>query len=305
MSIAPTYFPERDNVDAITSAPFTCWPPCISGDAYVQLSDSLVLSAHVATAYPLWVSSINQGVLTLSRNLDSQNNEEFATCTIALNSVSPVYSMATLSIIGAMVFGDPGAYSGSGVYEFDARTVYLNADSTVPLYTGKVMSLVDEDNNKATGQVTLTQGAGAVITGNNDNSITISFPFPTPTSSPLKYLVIQVFNNTLVNVAYDNGNINLDYSGASLDAVCVSNKANELPDSDGNLPAYPYNPAADDPPASPIPVTPSSTIIHTISIPLSSTNGAVTIAGVPGPGYRSRLSVAKTSDSELTLSLSG
>jgi hypothetical protein len=305
MSLSPTYFPERDNVDAITSAPFTCWPGCASGGVSVQLPDSLILSAHIATPYPIWLSRIYKGVITLSRRLDSQNNVDVATCTIAINGVSPVYSIATLSIVGAMVFGAPGVYSESGTYDFAPRTVYLNADSTIPLYTGKVMSLADVNGNKATGQVTLTPGPGALITGNPDNSLTISFPFPTPTSSPFKYLVIQIFNNTLVNVAYDQGNVNLDYAGASLDALCVSRKVNELPDSEGNLPKYPYNPAADDPPTPAVPPVPSSTIKHTITRPLSETQGAITITGVSGPGYRSRLSVNRTGDSEITMSLLG
>ena len=305
MAMSPIYFPERDDTDSVSSAPFTCWPVCVSDDAPVQLPLDLVLSGHIATDTPIWLSSINKGVMTFSCALDADNNQDVATCTIALGSVSPVYGITTLSVIGAMVFGTPEAYSNSADYVFEPRTVYLNADSVLPLYTGKVLSLYDVDANRATGRVTLLQGPGAHITRGGDNSVTISFPFTASTTSPFRYLVIQIYNNTLFNIAYDNGNVNLEYAGATLDAVCVSTKATELPGIDGNLPPYPYNQAADDVPATPSPAPAPAGLKFTITIPIDSCGGSITLTSVPMPDTTSRLNINRTADSEVTLSLLG
>lgn len=305
MGISPIYFPERDDTDSVSSAPFTCWPPCVSDEATVQLSDSLVLSGHIATDTPIWLSSIIKGTMTFSTALTATDNQDIATCVIVPGSVSPIYSMVTLSVIGAMVFGEPQGYSNSADYVFDPRVVYLSADSVLPLYTNKVLSLYDVNANRATGQVRLLQGPGSAITRGSANSLVINFPFATPTTSPFKYLVIQIYSDTLVTVAFDNGNINLDYTGASLDAVCVSTKATELPDIDGNLPPYPYNQAADNPPDPPIPPAPPSGIVHTITIPIASCGGSITITSVPTPDSRSRLNITRTADSEIAVSLLG
>jgi len=300
----PVYFEERDNNNSLTSSPFTMWVDCLSGESYVTLPQSLFLEAHIASDKPLWLSSIRTGVVYFSAEDSTGAEQEVAFATVLPGLPSPVYNVLTLGVIGAIVCGtEVGAYSTSGTYTFTSRTVYLASRNTLPLFADKVTSITDSDGRVATGQINLTAGSGAQLSLSG-NTITVTFPYPEPASSPFRYLVLEIYNGTLFTVAYDGAStINLFYDGASLDAVCTSKKEGVLPDSDGNLPAYPYNGYSVQAPAEPVPVV--SGIKHTIIIPVVNTGGAITITSVPTQDLRTRLSISKAGDSEVKVELLG
>jgi len=213
--------------------------------------------------------------------------------------------------IGVLVFGDglTAVLHGAPVRTFVPWATSFTPSTFTILDQVGVRGFLLEDGSLITGDVIIEGQDGIEITsyisgGSNTLKFEVTGQAPAkeacaPSQCPfIKEICFERADDSEFMIAQQSTNtVNLNAFGFTLDDICAAQKAQVLPDEDGNLPAAPK--AGDDPcgtiPTPPVPPTP--VVTAPICFTLEGLGGNIFIMTPSAPGARNPVGVKEVDQS--------